>query len=68
MCLTTLSLWGLEIRAVKAPLILYDGLGNPVGGFWDTITLGCKGLGGAQPLLQQSQESDRLAAAAAPLK
>ena len=28
------------IGYAQAPLILYDGLGNPVGGFWDNITSG----------------------------
>jgi hypothetical protein len=28
----------------QAPLILYDGLGNPVGGIWDTITSAAKAL------------------------
>jgi hypothetical protein len=32
------------IGYAQAPLILYDGLGNPVGGFWDTITSAAKAL------------------------
>ena len=32
------------IGYAQAPLIIYDGLGNPVGGFWDTITSAAKAL------------------------
>jgi hypothetical protein len=32
------------IGYAQAPLILYDGLGNPVGGIWDTITSAAKAL------------------------
>ena len=32
------------IGYAQAPLILYDGLGNPVAGFWDTITSAAKAL------------------------
>ena len=32
------------IGYAQAPTILYDGLGNPVAGFWDTITSAAKAL------------------------